>query len=382
MNKIKTIIEIHWRSNMSKSHIEIETIVKVFEDYCEKNNYQVLQAEEANDIRLDISNFSERTIVKIYNTGRVIVQGKQNSLKIEMDMLDESFQKNPQAYLGDNLRKIKACTAKYDIMLPKLRNEIKGSLNTLGSTLEIIDNPNSTTEYKAKIRRSSSSLTMTQYNNGTLFLQGKTDKMFDECCDYIEKIANSTEKEVIARFISGDENSSELFDERYSQELIETAGRNVRAKIGDVYEYLEPHDQKWFVASECLCLTKIPLPEFSPLVMPASKAFEGFAKKLLVGIGLFEFDHFKTKNVTFSVLNDIPHPKREAICKKDKYADTMLKKISVCLDTYRNFMMHSDDSQITKINKQEDAEMKVNIIFADTKEIFKYFNNLYNLLPK
>jgi len=368
---------------MSKSpHIEIETIVKVFEDYCEKKKYPVQQSKKANNIRLEISNFSERTIVNIYNTGRILVQGRQNSLTEEIEELKENCERSPQSFAGDKIQKIRVCTARYDIMLPVLRNKIKESLNTLGTTLEIIDYPNSTTEYKAKIRRSSSSLTMTQYDNGTLFLQGKTDKMFDECCDYIEKIANSTEKEVIARFISGDENSSKLFDERYSQELIETAVINVRAKTGDVYEYLEPHDQKWFVASECLCLAKIPLPELSPLVMPASKAFEGFAKKLLIGIGLFKSDHFNKKNANFSVLNDTNDPKRKAICEKEKYADTMLKKISLCLDTNRNFMMHSDDSQITKVNKQEDAEMKVDIIFEDTKEIFKYFNNLYILLPK
>ena len=367
---------------MSKSHPDIETIIKVFRSYCEEKNYQIQKSEEADNIRLEISNLSERAIVKIYTTGTIVVQGKQNPLKEEIVALKENFERNPQAYLGDNLRKIRACTARYDIMLSELRNEIKRSLNTFGAILEIIDNPNSITEYKAKIIRDGSSLTLTQYNNGTLLLQGKTDKIFDEFCDYIEEIANPADKEVIARFISEDERSLELFAERYSPKLIETAARNVREKIGDVYEYLEPHDQKWFVASECLCLTKIPLPEFSPLVMPASKAFEGFAKKLLIGIGLFESDHFKTKKGNFSFLNNTTNPKREAICDKYMDADTFLKKISVGLNTNRNFMMHSDDRKITKIDNREDAETKVNMIFADTKEIFRYFNEIYNLLSK
>jgi len=120
----------------------------------------------------------------------------------------------------------------------------------------------------------------------------------------------------------------------------------------------------------------VPLPEFSPLVMPASKSFEGFAKKLLVSIGLFDKDHFKTKNASFSYLNDPTNPKRKAICDKEKYAETMLKRLSVCLDTNRNFMMHSDESKITKINSQEEAEEKVRTVFKDTKEIFDYFRDL------
>jgi uncharacterized protein YeaO (DUF488 family) len=234
-------------------------------------------------------------------------------------------------------------------------------------------------EYRAKITRNSFSITLTQYNNGTLLLQGKTDKLFDDSCDLIEKIANPSDKEVIARFISDDDETLKIFTERYTPELIDTAEENVKEKIEDVFNYLEPHDQKWFVASECLCLTKIPLPEFSPLVMPASKAFEGFAKKLLVDIELFEPDHFKTKNASFSHLNDTTNPKRKTVCQKEKYVDTYLKKISLDLDMFRNFMMHSDDSKVTKVETIEDALSEVKKIFEATKEIFEYFNDQFTI---
>ena len=364
---------------MSKSHPDIGAIVKVFRSYCEGENYQIQQSEEANNTRLEISNLSERAIVKIYTTGTVVVQGKQIPLKEEMVELKENFEANPQSFLGDEIAEIKACATRYDVMLPELRTKIKESLDALEARLEFTENPKSDIEYKAKITRHDSSLTLTQFNNGTLLLQGKTDKFFDSSCDLIERIANPSDKEVIARFISSDDKNLGLFEAKYTPHLIEIAEDNVKEKMGGVYEYLEPHDQKWFVASECLCLTKIPLPEFSPLVMPVSKAFEGFAKKLLIGIGLFESDHFKTKKGTFSVLNDTTNPKRKAICEKERHVDTMLKKISSCIDINRNFMMHSDDSQITKINNQEDAEMKVNRIFADTKEIFEYFDSIFNL---
>ncbi|GAI11511.1 unnamed protein product, partial [marine sediment metagenome] len=128
-------------------------------------------------------------------------------------------------------------------------------------------------EYRAKITRNSSSLTLTQFNNGTLLLQGKTDKLFDDSCDLIEKIANPSDKEVIARFISSDEGNLKIFADRYTPELINVAENNVKGKIGVASDYLESYDQKWFIASECLCLSKIPLPEFSPLVMPSIKVW-------------------------------------------------------------------------------------------------------------
>lgn len=367
---------------MSKTNSNTCKIARVFIDDCNSRNYQVKQSEESNNLRLDVSNLRERTIVKIYYNNTVQVQGKQNSLKAEMETLKVIFEANPQSFIGGEKQEIKACATKYDILLLNLREGTKESLNTLEARVEITESPSSAIEYRAKITRNDSSLTLTQFSNGTLLLQGKTDKLFNDSCDLIERIADPSEKEVIARFISSDEKNLKVFAAKYTPELIVLADGNVKKKMCDVYDYLKSYDQKWFIASECLCLTKIPLPEFSPLVMPASKAFEGFAKKLLIDIGLFETDYFKTKNANFSTLNDRTHFKRRAICGKDKYGDTMLKKISLCLDTNRNFMMHSDESKITKVDSQEEAEEKVDSIFKDTKEIFDYFNDLYSLLPK
>lgn len=367
---------------MSKSISNVDKIAKVFTDYCDSKNYQVKQSQESNNLRLDVSNLRERTIVKIYYNNTVQVQGKQNSLKAEMEKLKATFEANPQSFIEGEKQEIKACATRYDILLLNLRGKIKESLDGLEAKLEFVENPKSNIKYRAKITRNDSSLTLTQFNNGTLLLQGKMDKLFDDSCNLIEKIANPSDKEVIARFISSDEKNLELFAAKYTPQLIELAENNVKNKIGDVYDYLEPYDRKWFVASECLCLTKIPLPEFSPLVMPASKAFEGFVKKLLVGIGLFEADYLKTKDANFSALYDKKNSKRKSICDEEKHADTMLEKIGVCLDMNRNFMMHSDESKITKVDSPEEAEEKVNTIFKDTKEIFDYFNGLYSLLPK
>lgn len=368
---------------MAKSISNTERIAKVFIDYCKNKNYQVESSVDANkDCRLEISDFQERTMLTIYHTGKIVPGGPSNNLREEFKNLKIKFESNPQDFLGHEAPEMKASATRYDIMLSELRGKLKESLKTLEATIEITDNPNPVIEYRAKIARNDFSTTLTQYNNGTLLLQGKTDKLFSDSCDLVEKIANPSDKEVIARFISSDEKNLEVFAAKYTPELIVLAEGNVKKKMGDVYDYLEPYDRKWFVASECLCLTAIPLPEFSPLVMPASKAFEGFAKKLLVRIGLFEADYFKKKNANFSALSDNNNPKRKTICDKEMHANTMLKRIGVCLDTNRNFMMHSDESKITKVDSQEEAEEKVNAIFKDTKEIFDYFNNLYSLLPE
>ena len=368
---------------MSKFISNATELSQVFIEYCKEKHYQVeASKDDNNDWRLEVCNIRERTIVIIYHTGSIVLGGPYSSLKEEFKKLKQDIETNPQSFLGHKISEIKVCAIRYDIMLCELRTKIKESLNKLEATVEITESPSSAIEYRAKISRNTSSLTLTQYNNGTLLLQGKRDKLFEDSCDLVEKIANPSDKEVIARFISSDEANLEIFAAKYTPALIVLAESNVKGKIGAVYAYLEPYDKKWFVASECLCLTKIPLPEFSPLVMPASKAFEGFAKELLVDIGLFEAGYFKTKDANFSALSDKQNPKRKSICDKERHAGTMLEKIGVCVKTNRHFMMHSDESKITKVDSQEEAEEKVNTIFKDTKEIFDYFNDLFNLLPK
>jgi hypothetical protein len=211
-------------------------------------------------------------------------------------------------------------------------------------------------------------------------LQGKRDALFEDCCDCIEKIATPTGEEVITRFISNDEKSLEYFTAKYTPKLLEVTEENVRKKLGQAYDYLETYDQSWFMASEAMCLIEIPLREFSPIVMPASKAFEGFAKKLLIGIGLFDASYFKGKNNNFSPLNDPTNPKRQAICARDRYAESFLKKMSLSLEFNRNFMLHSDNSEVTKINSREASEQKLNDIYKDTKEIFDFFNKIFSLV--
>ena len=108
--------------------------------------------------------------------------------------------------------------------------------------------------------------------------------------------------------------------------------------------------------------------------MPAAKAFEGFAKKLVVKINLFPSNHFKSKNSTFGILNDKNHQNRKNLITKEKYAGSYLDKLANTLDMARNFMMHSDDSQVTKVSTHSEAVGKLRAICEDLKDLFEYFN--------
>ncbi len=367
---------------MSQMTTVADKIASIFSSYCEAKGYQKKLSEEpsGNGLCLEVSNLVDRVKINIYYTGKIYIAGKTSDFKSDLEKFKDDFEKDPKSAVVKSLSSNKPCAATYDILEYDVKDIIKKSLEDLGDTCDIIEKPNPNIDYKAKISRNSASITLVQYNTGKLTLQGKTNDLFDDCCTHIERLAAPNGKEVIARFISGDERSLEYFAAKYTPRLLELSEEKVKQNLGKAFDYLEPYDRGLIIASECMSSIKLPLYEYSPIVMPASKAFEGFARKLLTDIGLFDPGYFETKGSNFGALNNSREPRRIAICDKDKYAESFLKRLSVAIEFNRHFMLHSDSKSVTKVNSQKDGETKLEAICRDTREIFQYFDDLYSLI--
>lgn len=355
-------------------------IAKLKEDfidkYCHEKNYSLKKSKKQGHIRIDVSNIKEHINITLYDTGSLVIGGSPTlQLRNEFEDLKKQIDDSPEILEGFEKQKVKSVGSKYNILLEDVRNKIKNTFNEITSTVEIIDSPTPSEEYRAKLSEGKYTLSITQYKNGTLFLQGKDDILYDKTCDFIEKIATPSDHEVIVRFIANNDEAIESFSTRYTPKLTEQAELIIKNRLSDIYSFLNSHDKKWLVASESLRIINIPLPEYSPIVMPASKAFEGFIKKLLLEIGFYPPNHFNSKSASFSYLNDRSHSERKKLEAIESHAGTYLDKIGVCLDTSRNFMMHSDGSVITKIEKYDDASKKLDEIYDDLLDIYRYFKN-------
>ena len=353
-------------------------IAKLKEDYidkyCSDKKYTIKKTKKQGHMRIDVSNLRERINLTLYETGSLVVGGSPTlPLKNEFEDLKKQIEESPELLDGLKQQKVKSVGSKYNILLEEVRNHIKNHYNEITHSIEIIDTPTPSEEYRAKLTQEKYSLSITQYKNGTLFLQGKEDLLYHQTCDLIERIATPSDHEVIVRFIASNEEAIENFSIKYTPKLTEQAETVIKKYMPDIYNFLNIHDLKWLIASESLRIINIPLPEFSPIVMPASKAFEGFIKKLLITIGFYPPNHFNSKSSSFSYLNDRNHAERKKLETVESHAGTYLDKIGVCLDTNRNFMMHSDGSVITKIDKYDEATNKLDKIYEDMRDIYNYF---------
>lgn len=355
---------------------EIAGIVGSYIDnYCKEKGYQFNKNTNNGATKYEISNRIEKISLMLYSSGKFVPGGSPKlKLRKEFDELKAKVKEDPEILTKVEELKVKSCAQKYVIIVDSVKQGIKEKLHSIDGNLVIEENPKAHQDYRSKIERDKMSITITQFSNGSLLLQGKEDALFDEVCDVVEKVGKPSETEIVSRFLSHDESKLKEFVNSCTPDLIEKAESKVKALLKDAFDFLESHDKKWFIAAECLRIVNIPLPEYSPIVMPASKAFEGFAKKTLTKIGLFTQDHFDAKNASFSKLNDKNHPDRLAIVAKERVADSYLKMFSLSLDMTRNFMMHSDDSTVTKVNTFKDASDRLDEIIKNTLELFEYFN--------
>jgi len=352
------------------AQLKIEYLLK----YCGEKDYQVKESEEKDKKRFYISNGLERVNVDIFHTG-ALVPGGSTKLKLrkEFDELKTKIDGNPDVILSE-IKQKKSIAVKYDILEREREERILEAFKTEGIKVEFELNLPVTQIYRGKIKIDDCSVVLTQYTNGTLLLQGKKNDVFETVCTLVEKILLPNERDVVLRFLSSNEKTMEEFITIYTPKILETAEGNIKRLLGTSFDFLEEYDKKYLIASECLVLANLNLPEFSPVVMPAAKAFEGFTKKLVVKIGLFPADHFKQKGANFGLLKQMENPNRKILIVKEKYAGSFLDKLAITLDMARNFMMHSDDSQVTKVNTHNEAVEKQREICKNTKELFEYFN--------
>jgi len=355
-------------------------IEEYFSNHCTEKRYETKKSLAENYLRINISNLKDSINVDIYKTGSIVIGGKKTELKNEFEKIKKQIDENPEILTGI-IYSPKALSQSYIILNDEVRKKIKDSLFEIDESVKLNEEPTPSEMYRAKLSKSEYYISITQYHTGTLLLQGKEDILFSNACDHIEKIAVPSPKEVITRFICGDEEALKAFTIKYTPEILILAETNIKEKLGDAFNFLEVHDQKWLLTSEIFKIANLPLPEYSPIVMPAAKAFEGFIKKILVAVGFYRADHFKSKNATFAYLNDLTDPVRKAFCLKERIVDTVLKDIIVSLDKYRNFILHSDNNINTKVESYEEAVKLLEEINDKIIYFYEYFkrNTVFGL---
>ncbi|MCD6094325.1 type II toxin-antitoxin system RnlA family toxin [bacterium] len=358
-----------------------EIIKNVFMKYIDQKGYHYSEKEESHSLRLDVSDLKNKAVIQIYNTGRIVIQGKASPLKDELEKFKAEFEQNPVAFTGKPITE-KPIVSRYSIVNEELQNIIKERIKSLTDVTIEEKIPDHAKHYILSIKRKNCSATVTQFKNGTLLIQGKTNELFDKICSLIEELASPSLNEVVLRFISENEEKLSNISSLLTPELLSEAENTLKSKLGiDLYEFLNEHDKKYALSTFCLELLSsklnIELPEYTCIVMPLSKAFEGYLKKILVYIGIVREEDFKKKGWSFGKVWRNQEYKK--FVGSNKYHQSHLEKLENELDFSRHFIMHSDAEKVARIYSLDEAKEKIDRIAKVMKETFDYFKDHFIL---
>lgn len=232
--------------------------------------------------------------------------------------------------------------------------------------------PNKSITYKLKIKKNNSNFTVTQYNNGTLLLQGITSSLFDEIKEIVNSVCPLTDVQNALMYIPAKE-----------QGIVQAAIEEVPEAFSDLYKqaqsllseeafnYLYYNDRQ-DIASAIGILNvvkeaNLKIPLYNPIIYPFAKAFEGFIIKLLIDKCFFTFDQYKA-NPDMVKIGKILREKQFLKYIKDPIRNSgILDKLAFVWKNYRCRELHSDpalENDIVNLNDVNQAENRIRDISA------------------
>jgi len=264
---------------------------KGWQIFSEKNiehGYQVMVTD--GTVRLPIN---------FYKTGRILVQGKPCTMRDELIEWANLIQIGVKLKPAGNAQVRQNRVAKY-LVIPENIENIRQVVLNLPGEISVKTTKGPAEVYRVEVRNEGDRVTITQYSSGTLMVQGLSSPHFDAVCDSLDEYLTQSFSERATRFIVGEMERSVVATYLDEPESENDATRWLLKQIdSDVLKFLYENDQRTLLAAagvrNAFQKANQPLPDYSVVVMPFAKPFEGFMMRLAVYLGLTTEDALKRK---------------------------------------------------------------------------------------
>lgn len=310
-----------------------------------------------------ITDGASQVPVNIYTTGIINVQGKDSDLKSKLQEwtnleLSGISDKRSQTQFEDT----KSRTAKF-LVIPTNRSIIRDEvIPIIPAEIVFREAMGAAEEYRVEIRDDISRVTVTQYESGTLMIQGVSSPLFEQVCEVLDEHLVQTFSDRAARFIPGNKErqaASAYLDLPESEnEAVQWLTTQIDRKAID---FLYPNDQQTLAAAagvrNAVRATEQDLPDYSVIVMPFAKAYEGFLIKLSAHLKIVNEDNIRQRADSIEIGGWLETIKRR-IPDQKRYAE-----ICNTLDAAwgcRNKAIHSDPGHpLSVLANYNEAEQEI-----------------------
>lgn len=250
-------------------------------------------------LQVIVTDGSNRIPINIFHTGKVVVQGKPGEMKAAItewaNLLHAGFIAPTEANPEPRQNRI----AKYLVIPDNINNIREVVLGMPGETCER-ETGGPAEIYRVEVRQQGERVTITQYASGTLLVQGLSSVLFDTICDALDSYLTQSFSERATRFIAGEAERATASLYLEHPEAENEATEWLLEQIDQrVLDFLYENDKRTLLAAagvrNAFAQAQRPLPDFSVVVMPFAKPFEGFVIRLAVHLGLTTEDVLKQK---------------------------------------------------------------------------------------
>lgn len=221
------------------------------------------------------------TRLEVFKNGIDFVQNKSYTYKNRTEDEIESVIKNIEDYFGKK-------EEEYSF---SRRQEVEKDV------IQIVD------------RKSNEKVVISCFRTGTIMIQGLCYILWQDVARVIEESLNDFSiNDTINRILLKEEVREETDFQDYLNEIALLVGE-------EAFQYLEEIDKTYLTSCCYLVKNKIILPEYSAILMPLSKAFEGYFRKLVYDLNFYE----NARTDKFWKIGHIFNRGKESM--KDKYKD-------------------------------------------------------------
>lgn len=245
-----------------------------------------------------ISNGLHTCIVNIFDTGKVTFGGKASELKVQMETWHRSMQAAKQGIApSTEADALAARSTKYVVAASKF-DKIRAVIEVVAPEATWQEaKPENAQVYRGELRSGSDRVVVTQYQTGTLLVQGRATHLFDEVCRMLDANLVATAADRATRYIP-EEQSKAALAEMSRPEAESQAWDWLCEQLGQpILQFMDKHDVDTLVSGAMLLQAArgldLRMPDYSPLVMPFARAYEGFLIKFFIHIGSADAEKVK-----------------------------------------------------------------------------------------
>jgi DNA-binding Xre family transcriptional regulator len=267
-------------------------------------------------------------------------------------------------------RRVLGGQARYSVPKAKrdtVRQRIEEVATAEEFTISFDDEPQHC-EYRCRIKNQKHDIvTVSQFNTGSLLLQGRAWFVWDRICPAIEEELNCEVSDIVVRIVGDDSKADQL---RFFTTDFTKASASARARLGpDAYTYLGEYDRKLLDSTEVLIYSDIEMPDYFPFIAPVCRAIEGYFKQVLVTQSAFRAHEVRGaqfkwigreddrvfKSLPDGTFDVVPTVAKKLGCHKNPVLKALLLEILDFMEKVRNHYFHSSPGKANAISDKRTA---------------------------